>query len=228
MSADEYDAWLAAQAGRPVATGAKMFVARDGCLTAVVLPLPERGTFLGMAAHEYLEAAIARRRDTEGYELPMDELANAHVVTTEYIVERARIEISAALRWPASKLDGLGLTEQVDDLSKALPAMLRRSRRPAFPLNEAWHHWVNIIRVWAMSLGRVHSGSSADRADLARFCETELVRETADAWRSADAALDRTWGGSDLATVELDAIVCDGLWLPLRAAYIAAWQRRAS
>jgi hypothetical protein len=228
MPADEYNAWLAVQPGRPVATGAKMFAARDGLRTAVVLAIPERGTFLGMAAHEYLEAAIDRRRDAEAYDLPTDELLNAHVVATEYIVERARIEISAALRWPASGLDGIGLTEQVDDLSGGLPAMLQHSRRTNFPSNEGWQHWVNIMRVWAMSLGRVHAGSAGDEADLARFRDTELVRETADAWRTAEAALQRAWNGPGLATVELDAIVRDGLWFPLRAAFIAAWQRRVS
>lgn len=69
--------------------------------TAVVLPLPHRPEFLMFATHELLEAAQSAREEAEGFTFPSHDvhLANAQVMRTEYVVERARLEISGALRW---------------------------------------------------------------------------------------------------------------------------------
>src|SRR5437867_3994384 len=55
MPSERLEAWRAVQEGRPVATGAITFAARDGRLTAAVPAWPDPGAFLGMAVHEHLE-----------------------------------------------------------------------------------------------------------------------------------------------------------------------------
>jgi len=229
MDAGEFRAWEREQSRRPVATGAKSFIAHDGRRTAVVLPLPQRPEFLMFATHELLEAAQSAREEAEGFAFPSHDvhLANAHVMRTEYVVERARLEISGGLRWPQSSLDGVGLAEQVATFEQALPGIVRNSRVAEYPTQLAWQHWVNIIRVFAMSAGRAAAGSDVDRAELERFYAQPLIAETVSAWRTAQAALDALWDRPHEPTQTLAEDARHAVWQPLHDALLAVWRSRA-
>ena len=229
MDPIEFGAWEREQSGRPVATGAKSFVARDGRRTAVVLPLPQRPEFLGFAAHEFLEAAQSAREEAEGFVFPSHDvhLANAHVIRSEYVVERTRLEISRALGWPQSSLDGVGLAEQVADFDQALPGLVRSSARAGYPTQPAWQHWVNIIRVFAMSAGRAAAGSAVDRAELERFYAKPLIVQTASAWHAAHDALDALSQRPHESTQTLAVDARRTVWQPLHDALLTLWRSRA-
>lgn len=228
MDADEFRAWEREQSGRPVATGAKSFIAHDGLRTAVVLPLPQRPEFLGYVAHEFLEAAQSAREEAEDFAFPSHDvhLANAHVMRTEYVVERTRLEISGALAWPQSRLDGVGLAEQVATFEQALPGIVRNSRAAEYPPQPAWQHWVNIIRVFAMSAGRATAGSDVDRDELERFYAQPLIAETISAWRTAQAALDALWDQPHERTQTLAEEARRRVWQPLHDALLTVWRSR--
>lgn len=229
MDADEFHAWEREQSARPVATGAKSFIAHDGRRTAVVLPLAQHPEFLMFATHELLEASQSAREEAEGFTFPSHDvhLANAHVVRTEYVVERTRLEIGGALRWPQSSLDGVGLAEQVATFEQALPGIVGNSRRAEYPPQLAWQHWVNIIRVFAMSAGRAAAGSHVDRAELERFHAQQLIAETVSAWRTAQAALDALWNRPHEPTQTLAEEARQTVWQPLHDALLAVWRSRA-
>ena len=178
------------------------------------------------ATHELLEAAHSAREEAEGFAFPSHDvhLANAHVVRTEYVVERARLAISRALGWPQSSLDGVGLPEQVGTFRQALPGLIRDSRAVRYPTQLAWQHWVNIIRVFAMSTGRAAAGSRVDATDLERFYAEPLITETAAAWHSADNGLDALWGSPRKPIQALADEARHAVWRPLHDALIVAWR----
>jgi hypothetical protein len=154
-------------------------------------------------------------------------LANAHVMRTEYVVERTRLEISGALGWPQSSLDGVGLAEQVATFEQALPAIVQTSRGAQYPTQLAWQHWVNIIRVFSMSAGRAAAGSDVDRADLERFYAQPLIAEAVSAWRTAQAALDGLWDQPHEAMQTLAEEARHAVWQPVHDALLAVWRSRA-
>lgn len=225
MQSAEFATWEQEQIGRPVTTGAKSFVAHDGARTAVVLPIPQHAEFLMFATHELLEGAQSQREEREGFRFPTDDvhLANAHVMRTEYVVERVRFELSAQLGWRASSLDGVGLVEQVDDFAQALPSISRSGGSGDYPPPIAWQHWVNIIRSWAMSVGRAVAGSEVDRAALERFYAHPLIREGEAAWKDAEAALDMLWNRAAQPTQALDETARHAVWQPLHDELIDIW-----
>ena len=230
MDPEEFAGWEQAQIDRPVATGAKSFIAHDGRRTAVVPPIAERADFLMFATHELLEGAQSAREENEGFEFPFADIdrANAHVLRTEYVVERTRLEIGFALDWPQSSLDGIGLAEQVADFEVTLPQILRSAGGANHPSQLAWQHWVNIIRVFAMTAGRAAVGSEPDRAELERFFAEPLIRETATDWCQAQDALDALW---DLSGSTMNALAEEArreLWDPLHDALLDLWEARAT
>ncbi len=185
MPTEAFAEWEARQRGRTVPTGGKTFVAADGVVTALLLPLPDRAMFLGLASHELIECAHLIDQTEAGVAHPEDpRLSNGVVLADEYVTDRARVEIGQPLGWPESVLDKkAGIVEQLDDLE----VMLTRPPYEGHPTDSFWMHWVNIARVWAMVAGRADGGATSASSELEAWERHRLTDEPG--WGRVRAAL---------------------------------------
>lgn len=219
MPAEAFAEWEAQQHGRPVATGGKTFVAADGVVTAVVMPIGDRAMFLGIATHEVLECAHLVDQIAEGFDHPSDPReANGVVLADEYVTDRARIEIVAALGWPESVLDEkVGIIEQLGDLK----AVLGRAPVEGQPTHDFWLHWVNLARVWAMLSGRADAGAASARAQLEAWERQDLV--DARRWKQVRASLQGLYTDPGRPRAEFAAAAASQVWDPIEALGREAW-----
>lgn len=180
--------------GRIAITGAISFVTDDD-RRAVALPrLADREIFLMLAAHEAGETALERRHEAEGHEFrEQTHTSLAHVLWTEYAVERTRRQIFEALQLGYSQLDNGFVSEQIEDIAAELPELIS----------------------YSMSLGRADERSPADIADLAAFRRHPLVRESISGWDALDDVLRRAYEQPDTGAASLDEFVRNEGWMKL-------------
>jgi hypothetical protein len=133
MPAEGYEHWKATKAVSSLITAGKSFVAKDGLRTAVVPAFNERALFLHLPGHEMVEAALDERQETEGYQfVDSTHWGMAHVIWTEYFVERIRPSITNQLGWGFSALDSGCLPEHAREFETS------SSRR--------WSSWRSSVR----------------------------------------------------------------------------------
>ena len=215
--------------GRIARTGAINFIAADGRRAAAVPSVPERATFLMLAGHEIVEAALERRFALQHSHRSREptHTALAHVLWTEYVVERTRRQLFNQLELGRSRLDNGLVSKQIEQLASELPDLIgwavARRRMPG----RMAQHWGELARVYAMSLARADEGSPDDLADLEAFREHELVRESARGWDALDSALRRAYEQPQADAYGLDQLALTGGWLPLYTRGLGElWDRR--
>ena len=216
------------RAGRIAITGAITFVSVDGRRAAAVAPVPERPTFLMLAGHETVEAALERRQERLGQRFDgHTRTSPAHVLWTEYTVERTRRQIFDGLGLGYSALDNGLVSRQVEQLAAELPELVSWGVANRALPSRLVQHWYELARVYAMSLGRADEGSPEDRADLTRFRGNALVRESAAGWDALDASMRRAYLQPQAPVEGLDRLVLHDGWMKLYEGGLAAvWKPR--
>jgi hypothetical protein len=225
MPAERYERWRAAQSVRSVITGAIAFVAKDGLRTAVVPPFKERLLFLHFPGHEMVEAVLDERQEAEGYEfVDGTHWGAAHVVWTEYVVERTRRRICNELGWGYSALDNGGLPEHVREFETNLEVLVKWAAEHGADPMESHQHFFELARVYAMSRGRADAGSPTDEEQFPAFFEETFGNELQPQWRALDAVLADAYEQPSLSTQELDELVHDDGWRALYEEYRSIWR----
>ncbi len=228
MQPAEYEEWQAGHAGgRIAATGAKAFIASDGLRTAAVLPLPERFSFLMFACHEMVEAALGRRHYAEGHQFKeQTHTSLAHVLWTEYAVERTRRMIANELGWGYAEVENGFVVEQMQDIENELPGLIQWAVQHNEPPQRLFQHWYEMARVYAMTLGRADAGSPQPQEEIRRFKEKPLVTESIAGWGALDQALRDAYDRPTEPADALDQLVRNEGWMPLYEAMTVFWNAR--
>ncbi len=213
--------------GRIAVTGAINFQAADGRRAAAVPSVRERATFLMLAGHETVEAALAQSHSGQAHRSrEPTHTSLAHVLWTEYAVERTRRQIFNALGLGHSLLDNGLASKQVEQVAGELPDLVRwavaRRRIP----RRVPQHWYELARVYSMSLGRADEGSPDDVADLAAFRGHELVRESAEGWEALASTLRRAYEQPSADVYSLDQLILTQGWMKLYMGLGELWDRR--
>jgi hypothetical protein len=166
--------------------------------------LPELGR-----AHEAVEAALDVRHDVEGHVFKeQTHTSLAHVLWTEYVVERTRQRLFETLQLPASPLHGVGLASQMDDFAQSLPRLAREAaRRGALP-TVIVQHWYELARVYVMSAGRADAGSAVDEQDLDAFRRHPITVESASGWNAVHRGLRDAFDHPERCVDDQDQRVC--------------------
>jgi hypothetical protein len=218
MKPDEYEAWWQQQAGRPVATAGKTFVAQDEVITACVIPHPEISILLGYASHELIEIAHLAAERQEGTRPLEDHEVNGTTIADEYVAERLRIEIATQLGWPRSPLDrDPGLVPQTDDIQ----GVLSRPPYDGPPTMEFWQHWANLARVWAMVAGRADAGAQEEEQELIRWLGHRLIADQG--WQPVRHALQDLYGPPEPDREQFVAGAVRCVWDPVERYGRGAW-----
>ena len=215
--------------GRIARTGAINFIAADGRRAAAVPSVPERATFLMLAGHEIVEAALARRFALQASHRSREptHTSLAHVLWTEYVVERTRRQIFNELDLGHSRLDNGLVSKQIEQVAGELPELIRWAVRTRQIPGRVAQHWGELVRIYAMSLGRADEGSPDDLADLAAFREHELVSESAAGWDALDSALRRAYEQPKADAYSLDQLILTQGWMKLYIDGLGElWDRR--
>lgn len=228
MQPAAYQEWRDGHAGGRIgATGAKLFVAHDGLLTAAVAPLPNRLSFLMFACHEMVEAALDRRHETEGHEFKeMTHTGLAHVLWTEYVVERTRRTIATELGWGYADVENGFVVEQMRDIENELPQLISWAVQHDEPPQRIFQHWYEMARVYSMALGRADAGSPTEQEQVQRFRQQPLVMESPTGWDALDAALRSAFAQPAEQADALDQLVRDDGWEQLYDGMAALWNKR--
>ena len=215
--------------GRIARTGAINFIAADGRRAAAVPNVPDRATFLMLAGHEIVEAALERRFALQRSHRSREptHTALAHVLWTEYVVERTRRQVFNQLDLGHSRLDNGLVSKQIEQVAAELPDLVEwavaRGRMPG----RVAQHWGELARVYAMSRARADEGSPDDVADLAAFRTHELVTESAAGWDALDSALRRAYEQPKADAYTLDQLSLTEGWMPLYMRGLGElWERR--
>jgi hypothetical protein len=223
-----YQEWRAGHAGGRIgATGAKAFVADDGVRTAVVLPLDKRWDFLMFACHEMVEVALDRRQELEGHLFEeMTHTSLAHVLWTEYVVERTRRTIASELGWGFGEIENGHIVEQMQDIEAELPDLIQWAVQNDEPPQRITQHWYEMARVYSMALGRADAGCPADGEQLQRFVALPLSLESASGWHVLDKSLREAYERPGESAADLDQLVRDEGWGPLYQEMADFWNSR--
>lgn len=227
LSAAEYAQYRADHETANVTTAAKAFVAHDGLRTAVVPPLPHRLDFLLLACHEMIESALEVRHKEEGHEVDGGtNMGIAHVLWTEYVVERARRFLATSLEWGYSKLENGFVVEQMKELEEELPTLISWAVAHNEPPQRIFQLWAEMARVYAMSLGRADGGSPEDKEQIQGFRRQPTVIEALPGWEAFDRSLRAAHDRPGAAADELDQVVRSEGWIPLHEALAQTWNLR--
>jgi hypothetical protein len=229
MPPSRFVEWQAGyEAGRIAVTGAISFAMADGRRAAAVPEVDDRSIFLMLAGHELVEAALERRHEAEGHEfVDGTHTSLAHVLWTEYVVERTRRQLFTALDLGYSGLDRGFLSEQVAEIASELPGLVRWAVLHNDLPQRMIQLWYELARVYAMSLGRADEGSSDDLEDLTRFMEHALVQESQPGWDALSKSLRQAYERPTVPANELDQLVRNEGWMPLYEGGLASvWNPR--
>lgn len=228
MRPDEYEAWQAGhRGGRIAATGAKAFVAHDGVRTAAVLPLEDQFSFLMFACHEMAETALDRRHEAEGHEFKeMTHTSLAHVLWTEYVVERTRRTIANELAWGYAEVENGFVVEQMQDIENDLPGLVQWAVEHNEPPQRIIQHWYEMARVYAMALGRADAASPTDQGQIQNFKELPLVIESIAGWEALDQSLRDAYDQPTERADALDQLVRNEGWVHLYEEMETFWNAR--
>lgn len=222
---EEYERWHSYQAQRSVAPAGKTIVANDGKQTAIVIPFADPLPFLTLAGHELVEAALAERQANEGYQfVERTQAEAAHVLWTEYVVERTRRSIFNDLGWGASVFEDESPAVQLQQFEAELPSLAKQAAETWDEPPEWFLHFYEVARVYAMSRGRADAGSPADEARFPIFSQCALGADLANQWRDFDASLAAAFAQPTASTTALDDLVHDEGWRPLHDEYRAIWE----
>jgi len=213
-------------AHRSVATGAITFKAVDGLCTIAVPDCPDRRHFLVLATHEMGEAALDARQDAEGYVFPDGTHDGvAHVLFTEYAVERARVSVGAELGWPDATFANSSVVKQLADFEQALPGLVAWAVANDQVPVERNQYWFELIRMYAMAAGRADGGSALARQDVADFAARPgFGAELGVFWSGLDVALNAAYALPQEPTASRDAEVRENGWLPLSEVFSVIWE----
>lgn len=225
MPRERYDARQQGAAHRSVVTGAISFKATDGRYTVAVPALTDHEQFLVLATHEMGEAALDARQDAEGYVFPDGTHDGvAHVLWTEYAVERTRVAINAELGRPDATFSDNSVVQQLADFEQALPVMVAWAVENEQVPVERNQYWFELIRMYSMACGRAHRGSALARQEIEDFDgRPGFGAELATFWTGLASALDRVSQTSKSPTAERDHQVRDDGWLPLSDVFTHIW-----
>ncbi len=225
-----YAEWVQGyRSGRIAGTGAINFIAADGRRAAAVPSVSERATFLMLAGHEIVEAALERRfaRQAPHRSREPTHTSLAHVLWTEYAVERTRRQLFNRLALGHSLLDNGLVSKQVEQLGKELPELIQWALARGQIPGRVSQHWAELARIYAMSLGRADERSPDDVTDLAAFRRHPLVVESAAGWEALDEALRRAYDQPEADTYSLDQLILTQGWMKLYMHGLGGlWDRR--
>lgn len=186
---------------RTAPAGAIAFVAPDGHSTAVI---PNHGLdyVRSIATHEVLHFAEHRREAAESYRPPRPQtvLQLAAIYRSEYVIERARGELSNGLGWQPTALDRAGwrLDGTDADIERAI-----LSARGRGAVAHAWQTAGDFIRMWVMALGGRAGWAGASALPARPFRDWPWVR--------LSASLKRAYGSPEAPLRRLDSVVYGGL-----------------
>lgn len=228
MPPARYAQWKAGYTqGRIAITGAISFVTRDDKRAAAVPELEDQGAFLMLAAHELVEAALDRRHTAEGHIFKeQTHTSLAHVLWSEYVVERTRRQIFGTLGVGYGPLDNGYLTADLDDAAAELPDLLRWAVKHDSVPQRLYQRWYELARVYAMSRGRADEGSPADLADLEATQGHWLYGEARKGWDALTYALREAFAQPERLAADLDQAVREEGWLPLYESLGSIWNPR--
>lgn len=193
MPAAQFEEWLERQRARHDGSGAlgvgMAFVASDGKRTAVLAKLGTKEQTLWLYGHEYMEAAISERETRRGFSEPRDaEMRHGRALWGEYVVERARREIAAALGWPPGDLDRSYLTASARDAQQA-------------PGEQQTWPYVVLTLDFAKALARSDAGVAAESSEIEGFFEMSLANA---AWADYARTLQRIYEYPDTDPTQHD------------------------
>ena len=216
MPATRFSKWQAGyEGGRVAGTAAISFVTEDGRRAAAV-PALDDAMLVMLAAHEMVEAALERRHDAERHVFKeQTHTSLAHVLWTEYVVERTRRQLFDRLALGYSALEEAHLHDQADDFSRELPSLIRWAVRNDDLPPRVVQLWYELARVFSMSLGRADEHSPSDVDGLELFRVQPTINESAAGWDSLTESLRHAFGQPGTAASVLDADVRDNGWMPL-------------
>lgn len=199
------DAWEAerpavdAYAGTELQPDGKAFLAKDGRWSVAVAATSEKELFLMTAGHELIEAALERRQRDAGEIWQGQSLVGlAHLVWSEYVVERTRIEIGREFGFePASQetnralLRAAALTQKLALLAGAIPPQ----------------SWVDLMLMWARVIGRVDGGHELEARDVQAFYAHGMMGSVALGWQSLNELFREVFESPGIPSPAIDRAV---------------------
>jgi hypothetical protein len=185
--------------GEALMVGGKAFLARDGRWTIAITRPDEKDLFLMLVGHELVEVAIEQRQHASGEDWDgVSPEAQAHILWSEYVVERVRAEIARELGFEASS------QETCRALLKTLTLAAKPALTTGFIRKQAWH---DLMLMWARVLGRTDGGRQEEAADLETFYAHPVMAEVTAHWTSLAGTLRKVFERPEASSVELDRLV---------------------
>ncbi len=156
----------------------------------------------------------------------------AHLVRMEYVVERARREISESLGWEASSLESGTLVQTTRDLVGEVPQLITAAISSNATPQRLYQHWGELMASWASVCGRADAGGSRERAEIQAFYLEEVIMPSNTLWRELNRALDASYSDSSQRATVLDERVTDPVrsvhWDGLGAFWNPIYERACS
>lgn len=203
MTPDEWAAEsprLAGAVGDAQPLGGKALLARDGRWTVIVRAEEERERFLMLVGHEMVEAAIEKRQKAAGEEWGEATVGGfAHLLWTEYVVERTRTDVAAKL----------GMSASSAALSRPLLRLASHTKREAKNAGAITQQaWVNLMLEWARTTGRIDGGDVGEAGDLEAFYRNGMIASAAAQWHVLVESLRAVFeAGTSVPSPALDGLV---------------------
>jgi hypothetical protein len=171
-----------------------------------------------------VEAVVDERQAAEGHQfVDSTHWGAAHVVWTEYVVERSRRSICNQLGWAFSALDNGCLPEHVREFETNLEVLVMRAAEHNADPMESHQHFFELARVSAMGRGRADAGSPADEEGFSSFFQETFGIELKSEWQALNGPLHQAYEHPSLSTQELDELVHHDGWRPLYEEYRSIW-----
>jgi len=180
-----------------------------------------------LACHEMVESSLGRRHDDEAHDFQDGtHIGLAHVLWSEYVVERTRRTLANELGWGFSDIENGFLVEQMGDLEAEIPQLVQWAVEHDEPPQRIFQLWFEMARSYAMALGRADAGCPADEDQVGRFRALTLVVQTSAGWDAVDNSLRGAFGrAGDLAAVLDESVYGDG-WSVLYQQFTHDWNTR--
>jgi len=227
MPPARYQQWASERARRYAVTGAISFTDARGRSAAVIPSLNDGAMTLHFAGHEMIEAAIEARHQAEGHVwADGTHTGVAHVLWTEYVVERTRETLFRELEMPDSPLAHGDLAADAAGVEAALPDLIDEAVRTSSAPPWLFQRWFEMARLYAMSCGRADAGSLAEAAELEAFRKCRIIVECGNAWNEFDEALRDVYDRPSDAATTHDALLKQDGWQPLFDGLGDVWDPR--
>jgi hypothetical protein len=228
LGPDEFKEWETAIAEGVLPVDAALsFNAADGRRVALAPPMEDRDLLFALIAHEMAESALARRHDAEGHEVVDGEATSvAHVLWSDYVVERTRRQLFSDLGLGWSALDRSDLTPQVAAFEQELPELVTWAVQNSDVPMRVLQYWFGLARDYAMCRGRGDEASLGDIEAIAQFRGLPLLQPSVPGWDALDGALRAAYAEPKLPTDTHDQRVLETGWSPLFDSLGNVWNPR--